>query len=77
MPEGTKVKRASQVRIVLTPQWCKGCGICIKLCPKQCFSAEEGTEKVILSAAERCVDCGLCELWCPDYAISLERGAGG
>ena len=75
MPERTTVKRASQVRIVITPQWCKGCGICIELCPKQVFSAEEGTGKVVLSAPERCSDCGLCELYCPDYAISLEREA--
>ncbi|MHB1134619.1 MAG: 4Fe-4S dicluster domain-containing protein [Chloroflexota bacterium] len=75
MPELTKPRRAGAVRIVLTPRFCKGCGICIELCPTKVFAAEPTTGKALLAAPERCADCGLCELWCPDYAISLEREA--
>jgi 2-oxoglutarate ferredoxin oxidoreductase subunit delta len=77
MAEVTKARKAKDVRILLNPAWCKGCGICIEMCPTDVFTAEEGTGKAIVSYPERCSDCGLCELYCPDYAISLERGAAG
>lgn len=76
MPEVTKAKKVKDVRIVLTAQWCKGCGICVEMCPAKVFTAEEGTGKAIVAYPERCTDCGMCELYCPDYAISLERGGG-
>ena len=75
MPEVTKARKGKSVRIVLTPRYCKACGICMELCPTKVFGAEPTTGKVLLAAPERCVDCGLCELWCPDFAISLEREA--
>ena len=75
MPELTKPRRRPAPSIVLTPKYCKGCGICVELCPTQVFTAEPTTNKALVSAPERCADCGLCELWCPDYAISLEREA--
>ena len=73
MPELTK--RRPAVHIVITPKYCKGCGICVELCPAKVFAAEPTTGKVLLAAPERCTACGLCELWCPDYAISLEQEA--
>jgi len=73
MPEATRVRKKRQVRIVYTQSWCKGCGICVEMCPARVYAAEEGTGKAIVAAPELCTDCGLCELWCPDYAISLER----
>lgn len=77
MPEATRARKAGAVRIVMTPQWCKGCGICVELCPAKVFTAEEGTGKAAVTFPEKCSDCGMCELWCPDYAISLERGVAG
>jgi len=75
MPEGTKTRRGRDVRIELTLKWCKGCGICVDMCPAKVFTAEEGTGRAIVAYPERCSDCGLCELYCPDYVISLERKA--
>lgn len=77
MPEVTKARKTKQVRIDLNAAWCKGCGICIEMCPADVFTAEEGTGKAIVAFPERCTACGMCELYCPDYAISLEMGAGG
>lgn len=62
-----------RIRIDITERWCKGCGICVELCPTKVFTSAPATGKVILSAPEQCTGCGLCELYCPDYAISLER----
>jgi|DewCreStandDraft_5_1066085.scaffolds.fasta_scaffold06875_3 2-oxoglutarate ferredoxin oxidoreductase subunit delta len=60
-------------KLVLTVSWCKACGICMQLCPRQVLGEEEVTKKVILIAPEKCNGCGLCELTCPDYVFTIEE----
>lgn len=50
--------------------WCKGCGICAALCPKQVLSRNEEGEPEVTDP-EACIGCGWCELHCPDFAISV------
>ena len=50
--------------------WCKSCGICAALCPKQVLSRnDEGSPMV--TDPDACIGCGWCELHCPDFAISI------
>jgi NAD-dependent dihydropyrimidine dehydrogenase PreA subunit len=50
--------------------WCKGCEICVALCPKG--SLEMGRDKIArLARPETCTSCKLCELWCPDFCITV------
>ncbi len=58
------------VRLEITPQWCKSCDICVKLCPERCLrlNAERVAE---LAQPEKCTGCRLCELLCPDFAIRV------
>jgi 2-oxoglutarate ferredoxin oxidoreductase subunit delta len=58
-------------KLVITVDWCKACGICIKVCPRQVLGAEPVTQKVILIVADKCNGCGLCELACPDYVFTI------
>ncbi|HOK63198.1 MAG TPA: 4Fe-4S binding protein [Soehngenia sp.] len=51
--------------------WCKGCGICVFVCPKQVLAVEN--EKVVIKDVDKCIKCGQCEYHCPDYAIYLEE----
>lgn len=49
---------------------CKGCGICLTLCPRRVFSPDE-RGKVKVSRAERCAGCMICDNLCPDLAITV------
>ena len=62
-------------KLIIDPAWCKGCGICVALCPSQALDLEKG--KVILAQPDKCTKCGQCEQRCPDYAIYVQIGEGG
>lgn len=52
--------------------WCKSCGICIALCPKQVYVKNEvgGPE---IAQPDKCIGCLSCEIHCPDFAISIDE----
>jgi len=57
-------------RVVVYPDWCKGCGICAAFCPKQVLAiGPDGKACVVRDDA--CVNCGFCEPHCPDFAIRV------
>jgi 2-oxoglutarate ferredoxin oxidoreductase subunit delta len=61
----------AQKELTVNTKWCKGCGVCVKYCPKGVLTVEHG--KVVISKPEECIKCGMCELRCPDYAIYLKE----
>lgn len=58
-------------KLVIKPDWCKGCGICVAFCPTKTLALEN--DKVKIVDINKCIHCGMCELRCPDYAIYLGR----
>ncbi|HCJ56801.1 hypothetical protein SDC9_97451 [bioreactor metagenome] len=54
-------------KLTINENWCKGCGICVKFCPKKVLGLEH--DKVKIVDIDKCIQCGQCELRCPDYAI--------
>lgn len=64
--------------IFIDSKLCKGCDICINVCPKKVYSKsdEVNSKNVYLPFPENeegCTKCGLCELSCPDQAICVEK----
>jgi 2-oxoglutarate ferredoxin oxidoreductase subunit delta len=57
--------------LVLNPDWCKGCGICVAFCPREALEIIQ--EKVSLKEDNQCILCGLCEQRCPDFAIFISE----
>ncbi len=63
-------------KIVIDEKFCKGCGICIELCPAQILKKAEklslmGAHPVVVSDESKCTACKICEIYCPDFAIYL------
>ena len=59
-------------QIKLNPKLCKGCGICVGLCPKEVFDTDiEG--RPIAARMDACIGCKLCVLRCPDFALEMEE----
>ncbi|MFQ5424309.1 MAG: ferredoxin family protein [Phycisphaerae bacterium] len=57
---------------------CKGCDLCIDVCPKQCLATGStlnrlGYYPVVLQDPESCNGCALCAQVCPDTAIRVFR----
>jgi 2-oxoglutarate ferredoxin oxidoreductase subunit delta len=57
-------------------EWCKGCGICVKFCPKKVLALDD-LGKIYIEDIEKCIECGLCELRCPDFCFTLRKESKG
>ena len=55
---------------IINRDWCKGCGICIAMCPKNVLELDE-KDKAVAVRLEDCIACQLCEQICPDLAIEV------
>jgi len=63
--------------IYIDEKICKGCKLCVEICPKKVFQVKEKVNDkgyLIPEAVneENCNKCKLCEISCPDLAILVE-----
>lgn len=66
-------RRAAAV-VEIDEAWCKGCDICVKLCPERCL-ALTARQVATVRRPEACTGCGVCEWLCPDFAVSVRAAA--
>jgi 2-oxoglutarate ferredoxin oxidoreductase subunit delta len=64
-------------RLWVDQKYCKGCLICVDVCPTGALGESGGINaKGYITPVEKdmkqCKACGLCELMCPDFAIAVE-----
>lgn len=67
-----------QTRILIDEESCKGCSLCLQVCPRKVFSAGKkrnraGYQIPEVTEANNCTQCLLCELTCPDLALTVEK----
>lgn len=67
--EGTMAKKTLKEHRI-NRDWCKGCGICVALCPKHVLELDQ-SDKAVALRLEDCICCKLCEIRCPDLAIEV------
>ena len=66
-------------RIEIKVDCCKGCELCMSVCPKELIAPAAGFNSRGYHPAElidpdgNCTGCGLCALMCPDVAITVYR----
>ncbi|MGO4870806.1 MAG: 2-oxoacid:acceptor oxidoreductase family protein [Roseiarcus sp.] len=58
------------VTLEINAAWCKGCDICVKMCPERCLKLN-AEQVAVLKNPEACTGCHVCEWLCPDFAISV------
>lgn len=61
-------KRVGEIKI--NESWCKRCGICIALCPRDVLATGEGGIPRVVDLGA-CTFCVLCVLRCPDFAVEV------
>ena len=62
-------KKKGEATIEIIEAWCKGCEICVKLCPTNALEMRGLVAAV--RDIEACTKCMLCELRCPDFCIRV------
>jgi 2-oxoglutarate ferredoxin oxidoreductase subunit delta len=68
-------KSERKERLVLHPESCKGCGYCVRACPKKAVSLTGDINSKGYTTARVdeavCTRCGACYEACPDYVFEL------
>ncbi len=64
--------------ITVNEDWCKGCHICVQVCPRHVLEVDQetylrGFHPVRVAKPEDCTVCQQCELLCPDLAITVQN----
>lgn len=69
---------AGMAQVTFREDICKGCGLCIDVCPKHIIQfSERLNTKGYHSATvpdgdmEKCIACTFCAMMCPDVAIEV------
>ena len=73
--------RAKNIHV--NADYCKGCDICVDVCPRGVLEistdlSKRGVYPPRVRDLSLCTGCKICELHCPDFAIAIElRGENG
>ena len=59
-------------KISINRVFCKNCGICAYVCPKQVYEFNE-TEGAQIAKPDDCIFCDLCIMMCPEMAIDINK----
>ncbi len=73
-----QVSGLTMAKIKINVRFCKGCGLCVGVCPQHILKMSEVTNQKGLKFAQitdqdKCTACGLCFLMCPDVVIEIEK----
>ncbi|HXL01624.1 MAG TPA: 4Fe-4S binding protein [Candidatus Atribacteria bacterium] len=68
----------AKAKVNINQEFCKGCGLCVNICPKKILTIEDnfnskGYYPATMIDEEKCTACGFCAQVCPDVAISVYR----
>ncbi len=62
-------------KVIIDKERCKGCGLCISVCPKKILSLSKDRNKkgfhYAVTKKEGCTGCASCATICPDVVIEV------
>lgn len=61
-----------RAELEIVTAWCKGCDICVRMCPEHCLILNQ-EQRVEIERPEACTGCRICEWLCPDFAIRVHN----
>ncbi len=68
IPQELLTQKIKPSKRLLILSFCKGCGTCVKTCPNNALSLENG--KAVVDH-KLCILCGYCNPVCPEFAIRI------
>jgi len=73
-------KAKARVTIIIDEEICKGCGLCVDVCPCSAMGLAEhintrGFHPAVLKDPDKCTACAQCALMCPDACIKILRSS--
>ncbi|MCL2105748.1 MAG: 4Fe-4S binding protein [Oscillospiraceae bacterium] len=66
-------------KVTFQENLCKGCGLCVGVCPKKIIRLDtgrlnaKGYHPARADRAEDCIACAFCAAMCPDCVITVEK----
>ena len=71
-------KSGPSFTVTVNDKFCKGCGYCVKYCPKKVLALDDnisGKGYKIAKVADKkgCIGCASCAVVCPEGAITIEK----
>ena len=65
-------------KVRVLAEYCKGCGLCVPVCPKNILSMSETVDHrgiCIVTVDEKieCIGCLQCATMCPDAALEVDE----
>ncbi len=69
------------VKITFKTDTCKGCGLCVNVCPKKLLRIspdkinKKGHHPAEITDEGACIGCASCATMCPDCVIRIEKEA--
>lgn len=74
-----KEERMAKGKVTFKQDICKGCGLCVSVCPVNILAMDEkainrkGYHPATVVEPEKCIGCANCATMCPDLVITVER----
>jgi 2-oxoglutarate ferredoxin oxidoreductase subunit delta len=65
-------------KIIINIDKCKGCFLCVDVCPKKCLEIsnkfnKKGYTPVHFKDEKKCTGCGFCYQICPEVCIEVHK----
>jgi len=64
-------------KIIFNSDRCKGCGLCIGVCPLKLIKMTKNVNKdgwtIVEVDLDKCIGCGMCSMVCPDLALTKPK----